>query len=172
MQITPSSDSMALDRGLGIDFGAAGGHSRESTTGRASAQAKPTIAHAQVAGTKESGRSRQRSGNGNGSGAAGSKRQREEMEDEGESELDEEDRPKKGNGAAGSGAASAGGAGAGGKQGAAVPDGELGEGGDPDLEVYCVCRQVGYGEMIGCDEDTCEIEWVSLGSTSSTQGIG
>jgi hypothetical protein len=95
------------------------------------------------------------------------------MEDEGESELDEEERPKKGNGAAGAGAAAAGGAAASGKQGAAVPDGELGEGGDPDLEVYCVCRQVGYGEMIGCDEDTCEIEWVSLGSSAlDVKGMG
>jgi hypothetical protein len=27
--------------------------------------------------------------------------------------------------------------------------------------VYCTCRNVSYGEMIGCDDDDCEIEWVS-----------
>jgi len=40
---------------------------------------------------------------------------------------------------------------------------EAGEGGgeDVDSRVYCTCRQLGYGEMIGCDDDECEIEWVS-----------
>ncbi|WWC58261.1 uncharacterized protein I303_100799 [Kwoniella dejecticola CBS 10117] len=31
-----------------------------------------------------------------------------------------------------------------------------------DSKVYCTCRQVGYGEMIGCDDDDCEIEWYHL----------
>ena len=31
-----------------------------------------------------------------------------------------------------------------------------------DSKVYCTCRQVSYGEMIGCDDDDCEIEWVRV----------
>ncbi|WWC66697.1 uncharacterized protein I206_100601 [Kwoniella pini CBS 10737] len=31
-----------------------------------------------------------------------------------------------------------------------------------DSKVYCTCRQVSYGEMIGCDDDDCEIEWYHL----------
>ncbi|ESO93661.1 hypothetical protein LOTGIDRAFT_182053, partial [Lottia gigantea] len=30
---------------------------------------------------------------------------------------------------------------------------------DPDEPRYCLCDQVSYGEMIGCDNDKCEIEW-------------
>ncbi|CAH1777739.1 unnamed protein product [Owenia fusiformis] len=30
---------------------------------------------------------------------------------------------------------------------------------DPDEPTYCLCEQVSYGEMIGCDNDACEIEW-------------
>lgn len=30
---------------------------------------------------------------------------------------------------------------------------------DPDEPTYCLCDQVSYGEMIGCDNDDCEIEW-------------
>ena len=30
---------------------------------------------------------------------------------------------------------------------------------DPDEPVYCLCQQVSYGEMIGCDNDACQIEW-------------
>lgn len=33
--------------------------------------------------------------------------------------------------------------------------------GEMDTKVYCTCRNVSYGEMIGCDDDDCEIEWVS-----------
>ena len=32
---------------------------------------------------------------------------------------------------------------------------------DVDSKAYCTCRQVSYGEMIGCDDDDCPIEWVS-----------
>lgn len=39
--------------------------------------------------------------------------------------------------------------------GAEVADGEQ------DV-LYCTCRQVSYGEMIGCDDDDCEFEWVGL----------
>ncbi|XP_020315794.1 inhibitor of growth protein 1 [Oncorhynchus kisutch] len=30
---------------------------------------------------------------------------------------------------------------------------------DPDEPTYCLCEQVSYGEMIGCDNDECLIEW-------------
>lgn len=30
---------------------------------------------------------------------------------------------------------------------------------DPDEPTYCLCDQVSYGEMIGCDNDLCPIEW-------------
>ena len=31
-----------------------------------------------------------------------------------------------------------------------------------DNEVYCYCRQVSYGEMIGCDNEECPNEWFHL----------
>lgn len=30
---------------------------------------------------------------------------------------------------------------------------------DPDEPTYCLCEQVSFGEMIGCDNDLCPIEW-------------
>lgn len=30
---------------------------------------------------------------------------------------------------------------------------------DPDEPTYCLCDQVSYGEMIGCDNEECHIEW-------------
>ena len=30
---------------------------------------------------------------------------------------------------------------------------------DPDEPTYCLCERVSYGEMIGCDNDSCQIEW-------------
>ncbi|EDV26333.1 uncharacterized protein TRIADDRAFT_37327 [Trichoplax adhaerens] len=30
---------------------------------------------------------------------------------------------------------------------------------DPDEPTYCLCGQVSFGEMIGCDNDDCPIEW-------------
>jgi inhibitor-of-growth protein 1 len=30
---------------------------------------------------------------------------------------------------------------------------------DPDEPTYCLCDRVSYGEMIGCDNDICSIEW-------------
>ena len=41
-----------------------------------------------------------------------------------------------------------------------VPEGA--EGTDGDKTLYCTCRQVSWGEMIGCDDDECEFEWVCL----------
>lgn len=47
--------------------------------------------------------------------------------------------------------------------GVADVDGELA---DPDEKTYCYCGQVSFGQMVGCDGDDCEKEWVSLLSTS------
>ncbi|XP_064389382.1 inhibitor of growth protein 5-like isoform X1 [Halichondria panicea] len=30
---------------------------------------------------------------------------------------------------------------------------------DPNEPTYCLCQQVSFGEMIGCDNDDCSIEW-------------
>lgn len=30
---------------------------------------------------------------------------------------------------------------------------------DPNEPTYCLCHQVSYGEMIGCDNPDCPIEW-------------
>lgn len=30
---------------------------------------------------------------------------------------------------------------------------------DPNEPTYCLCNQVSYGEMIGCDNFECKIEW-------------
>lgn len=30
---------------------------------------------------------------------------------------------------------------------------------DPDEPTYCVCQQISFGEMIGCDNSRCPIEW-------------
>lgn len=30
---------------------------------------------------------------------------------------------------------------------------------DPNEPTYCLCEQVSFGEMIGCDNDECPIEW-------------
>lgn len=39
-------------------------------------------------------------------------------------------------------------------------DGEAGGEGEGDGKLYCTCRQISYGEMIGCDDDECMYEWV------------
>ena len=30
---------------------------------------------------------------------------------------------------------------------------------DPNEPVYCICRQVSFGDMIACDNNSCEKEW-------------
>ena len=30
---------------------------------------------------------------------------------------------------------------------------------DPDEPRYCYCNQVSFGEMVGCDNDDCRLEW-------------
>ena len=34
---------------------------------------------------------------------------------------------------------------------------------DPNEPTYCLCQQVSYGEMIGCDNPDCPIEWFHFG---------
>jgi len=44
---------------------------------------------------------------------------------------------------------------------------------DPDEPTYCLCEQVSYGEMIGCDYDGCAIEWYHfncVGLTNKPKG--
>jgi inhibitor of growth protein 3 len=37
---------------------------------------------------------------------------------------------------------------------------------DTDERRYCFCNNVSYGDMIGCDDDDCEREWVSCAKKS------
>jgi len=39
---------------------------------------------------------------------------------------------------------------------------------DPDEPTYCLCQQVSYGEMIGCDNDACQIEWFHFNCVALT----
>merc|ERR1712071_20496 len=39
---------------------------------------------------------------------------------------------------------------------------------DPDEPTYCLCDQVSYGEMIGCDNDLCPIEWFHFSCVALT----
>ncbi|KAL5489690.1 hypothetical protein EMCRGX_G018808 [Ephydatia muelleri] len=44
---------------------------------------------------------------------------------------------------------------------------------DPNEPTYCLCRQVSFGEMIGCDNEDCPIEWFHfqcVGLTSKPKG--
>ncbi|XP_062848938.1 inhibitor of growth protein 5b isoform X2 [Trichomycterus rosablanca] len=44
---------------------------------------------------------------------------------------------------------------------------------DPNEPTYCVCSQVSYGEMIGCDNADCPIEWfhfACVGLTTKPKG--
>lgn len=44
---------------------------------------------------------------------------------------------------------------------------------DPNEPTYCVCHQVSYGEMIGCDNTECPIEWFHfpcVGLTAKPKG--
>ncbi|EGD77053.1 hypothetical protein PTSG_07394 [Salpingoeca rosetta] len=33
---------------------------------------------------------------------------------------------------------------------------------EEDSTLYCICRQLSHGDMIGCDNDNCEIQWFHL----------
>ena len=39
---------------------------------------------------------------------------------------------------------------------------------DPNEPTYCTCHQVSYGEMIGCDNSDCPIEWFHFGCVGLT----
>lgn len=39
---------------------------------------------------------------------------------------------------------------------------------DPNEPTYCICQQVSYGEMIGCDNSDCPIEWFHFGCIGLT----
>ncbi|RXM36741.1 Inhibitor of growth protein 4 [Acipenser ruthenus] len=44
---------------------------------------------------------------------------------------------------------------------------------DPNEPTYCLCHQVSYGEMIGCDNPDCSIEWfhfACVGLTTKPRG--
>lgn len=30
---------------------------------------------------------------------------------------------------------------------------------DPNEPTYCICNRVSFGEMVGCDNTDCKIEW-------------
>lgn len=40
---------------------------------------------------------------------------------------------------------------------------------DPNEPTYCLCHQVSYGEMIGCDNPDCPIEWFHFGCVGLSQ---
>ena len=39
---------------------------------------------------------------------------------------------------------------------------------DPDEPTYCLCNQVSYGEMVGCDHKDCPYEWFHFGCVGLT----
>ena len=40
---------------------------------------------------------------------------------------------------------------------------------DPNEPRYCLCNQVSYGEMVGCDNTDCQIEWFHYGCVGITE---
>lgn len=132
-----------MDTGLGLDTGSQEG----SHTGPRSVNETPVFASGTIMGIDKARVHR---------GRSGVKRSRNEDEDDDETEPEEEEaRPLvKRNGSV--------------RKSSQIydpspfdPDGGGGDG-EVDSKVYCTCRQVSYGEMIGCDDDDCDIEWVRL----------
>eukprot|EP01095_Lingulamoeba_sp_RSL-Kostka_P017350 TRINITY_DN8948_c0_g1_i1.p2 TRINITY_DN8948_c0_g1~~TRINITY_DN8948_c0_g1_i1.p2 ORF type:complete len:225 (-),score=63.53 TRINITY_DN8948_c0_g1_i1:1002-1676(-) len=44
---------------------------------------------------------------------------------------------------------------------------------DPSEPIYCICNRVSFGEMVGCDNPECRVEWFHfecVGLTSSPKG--
>lgn len=39
---------------------------------------------------------------------------------------------------------------------------------DPDEPTYCICNSISYGDMIGCDNEECQIEWFHFGCVNLT----
>ncbi|BEI84687.1 hypothetical protein CcaverHIS002_0500880 [Cutaneotrichosporon cavernicola] len=130
MAVTASNDSLAPAGALGIDIG----KSREGSTGK-SGGITP-----------------------GGTGAKGAKRgtKRGHGEEDDEDDDEDEDVPPAKRTTANKVAVTA-------TAGAGYDSADLGDDGamddNLDSKVYCTCRQVSFGEMIGCDDDDCEIEW-------------
>ena len=40
---------------------------------------------------------------------------------------------------------------------------------DPNEPVYCTCRRVSFGQMVGCDNDDCLTEWFHFGCVGLTE---
>lgn len=40
---------------------------------------------------------------------------------------------------------------------------------DPNEPLYCVCRNVFFGEMVGCDDPDCVVEWFHFGCVGLTE---
>jgi inhibitor of growth protein 3 len=40
---------------------------------------------------------------------------------------------------------------------------------DPNEPRYCICNDVSYGDMVGCDNEDCPIEWFHYGCVGLTQ---
>lgn len=93
------------------------------------------------------------------SAAAAKKRSRKRGRDDASASDEEDEEPPRKNGKKSTAAAAAA-ASAVQTYEEAEPEGD-GTAGENELDskVYCTCRQVSYGEMIGCDDDDCEIEW-------------
>ncbi|KIR30116.1 hypothetical protein I307_00193 [Cryptococcus deuterogattii 99/473] len=137
MQPSFSVDSKRAD-GLGLDMG-----SREGS-GVRSANVTPTLGYATVMpSTAEVKRPSRRGGKRSSTNVPAA----DEFEEEESEGYGDDDRSKRGE---------------------RYADVEMAEeaggaGDDLDSKVYCTCRQVSYGEMIGCDDDDCEIEWYHIG---------
>jgi inhibitor of growth protein 3 len=132
MAVTASNDSLAPAGALGIDIG----KSREGSAGKSG-------------GVTPSG---------NGSKGAKRGQKRGHGDDDDDDDDEDEDVPPAKRTTAKKVAATA-------TAGAGYDSADLGDDGavddNLDSKVYCTCRQVSFGEMIGCDDDDCEIEWVS-----------
>lgn len=40
---------------------------------------------------------------------------------------------------------------------------------DPNEPLYCICRQVAFGDMIACDNDSCTVEWFHYSCVNLTK---
>ncbi|KAK8845481.1 hypothetical protein IAR55_006194 [Kwoniella newhampshirensis] len=150
MAPSPSADSVLerKDGGLGLDMGSREGSNVAGIGGR-SANATPVLSQGVVLDSKN-GRSAR--------GRGGIKRSRADDDDEDESDGEEDEslgKPIPKRTTSGKKATQAY------DLEAAEPEG-LGGGDEVDSKVYCTCRGFSYGEMIGCDDDDCEIEWYHL----------
>jgi inhibitor of growth protein 3 len=139
----PSVDSQVDKNGLGLDVG---GHTRENT-----GASKTSSASAGASRPTNRGR-------------GSHKRARDDEDDDGRDDEEGDQKSKK---PAGKKA----------PQGmppsspVAFPDGDDNDEGEgethADMQPYCICQKPSYGEMIGCDNDDCDIEWVSCRHTTT-----